>query len=96
MSSVERIGRRKSGHCHGGISGVIVAHRMRAGLYLVLLFFLLALLPWVFPTGYMGRVFGFPVWAVYSPFVSIVCPGIVSIFVCRFWDAGEGEVGSSD
>jgi hypothetical protein len=62
---------------------------MRAKLYPILLLFLLLSLPWVFGTGSSSRLMGFPAWAVYSLFVSLVYACVVSFFVWRFWDAGE-------
>tara|TARA_B100000676_G_scaffold294810_1_gene333216 strand:- start:922 stop:1158 length:237 start_codon:yes stop_codon:yes gene_type:complete len=68
---------------------VIVPILMRTKLYLVLLCFVLAGLPWLFPAGSSSRVLGFPCWAIYSLAVSAVYACVVSFVVWRFWEIGE-------
>lgn len=63
-------------------------------LYPLLALFVLASLPWVFPTGSAGEVMGLPGWAVYTLVVSLVYASAVSFFVRRFWDAGEAGKGA--
>ena len=64
---------------------------MRAILYTTISLFLLAAIPWGFAEGSEGRLWGFPAWAVYSLVVSFLYACVVSVFVWRFWDNGDGE-----
>lgn len=46
---------------------------------------LILTVPWFFTTPYQGHLFGFPLWALYSLFVSLLYSILVIIILQRYW-----------